>query len=67
MEYYTTRFKESMHCGVRAKESRFALDDEGYIKLMKRFNDLEQEAQLQAIRNKSLSKKIVARSRGTIA
>ncbi|KAI2864958.1 hypothetical protein CBS147321_7116 [Aspergillus niger] len=41
---YSTRFHEAMTCRVWVKEALFALDDEGYIKLVESINGIEAEA-----------------------
>lgn len=64
---YSTRFHESITCLVWLKEALFALDDEGYIKLTRSVDEIEAEAKILAIQNKSMGQRTVSRSVGTLA
>ncbi|OJJ42687.1 hypothetical protein ASPZODRAFT_1288721 [Penicilliopsis zonata CBS 506.65] len=64
---HSTRFHEDITCRVWLKEALFALDDEGYIKLVKSVGDIEEEAKHLATRNKSLGRRTIALSGGSIA
>ncbi|KAJ5420904.1 hypothetical protein N7465_003423 [Penicillium sp. CMV-2018d] len=63
----SVRFRERITCRVWLKEALFALDDEGYIKLSRGVNAIEAEANTLAIQNKSLGRRMVARSNGSQA
>ncbi|OOF94898.1 hypothetical protein ASPCADRAFT_208553 [Aspergillus carbonarius ITEM 5010] len=63
---YSTRFHEAITCRVWVKEALFALDDEGYIKLIEAVNGIETEARYAAMLNKANGKRTVAKSRGSI-
>ncbi|PYI09857.1 hypothetical protein BO78DRAFT_23965 [Aspergillus sclerotiicarbonarius CBS 121057] len=43
---YSTRFHEAITCRVWVKEALFALDDEGFIKLIETINGIETEASI---------------------
>lgn len=64
---YSTRFREHMTCRVWIKEALFALNEEGYIKLIKSIDAIENEAKFQAMRNKSQGEQTVAKSSGSSA
>ncbi|RAH47538.1 uncharacterized protein BO95DRAFT_461918 [Aspergillus brunneoviolaceus CBS 621.78] len=64
---YSTRFREAITCRVWLKEALFALDDEGYIKLMKDIGSIEDEAKGQAVRNRVARKVTVTKSAGSIS
>ncbi|KAJ5359608.1 uncharacterized protein N7496_012021 [Penicillium cataractarum] len=64
---YSTRFHESITCRVWLKEALFALDDEGYVKLTRSVDEIEAEAKILAIQNKSMGQRTVSRSVGTLA
>ncbi|PWY62296.1 hypothetical protein BO83DRAFT_383465 [Aspergillus eucalypticola CBS 122712] len=63
---YSTRFHEAMTCRVWVKEALFALDDEGYIKLVENINGIEAEARFAAMLNKANGKRTVGKSRGYV-
>lgn len=52
---YSARFREDITCRVWVKEALFALDDEGYIKLTKSVDAIDNEARSEAIKNKYLN------------
>lgn len=64
---YSTRFRENITCRVWLKEAIFALDEEGFIKLIRPVNDIESEANRAAIVNKSQGTQVVAPSTGSQA
>ncbi|EKV05794.1 putative Cytochrome P450 monooxygenase [Penicillium digitatum] len=61
----SVRFRERITCRVWLKEALHALDEEGYIKLTRSVNVIETEATTLAIQNKSLGRRMVARSNGS--
>lgn len=63
---YSTRFHEDMTCRVWIKEALFALDQEGYIKLHKSADDIEEEAKFKAMMNKSQNVQTAQKSTGTL-
>eukprot|EP00136_Aspergillus_niger_P002052 XP_001391268.2 hypothetical protein ANI_1_1546064 [Aspergillus niger CBS 513.88] len=63
---YSMRFHEAMTCRVWVKEALFALDDEGYIKLVESINGIEAEARFAAMLNKANRKRTVGKSRGYV-
>lgn len=64
---YSTRFHESITCLVWLKEAIFSLDDEGYIQLTQTVDEIEAEARITAIHNKSMGQRGVSRNKGTLA
>ncbi|KAJ5189958.1 hypothetical protein N7491_008000 [Penicillium cf. griseofulvum] len=61
----SVRFRERITCRVWLKEALFMLDDEGYIILTRRVDDIEGEATNLALLNKSLGRRTVVRSVGS--
>lgn len=64
---YSARFREDVTCRVWVKEALFALDDEGYIKLIKSIDDIEMEANTTAMLNKYRKQRSVIKSAGSSA
>ncbi|KAF4772176.1 hypothetical protein N7455_009014 [Penicillium solitum] len=61
----SVRFRERITCRVWLKEALFALDEEGYIMLTRRVDDIKAEARNLALRNKSLGRRTVVRNDGS--
>jgi hypothetical protein len=64
---YSTRFRENITCRVWIKEALFALNNEGYIKLIKSVDAIEEEAKILAMMNKTHRRRTVAKSSGSVA
>ena len=61
---YSARFHEAVSCRVWVKEALYLLDDEGFLKLSMGVEDVEREATILAIINKSRGARTVALSGG---
>lgn len=60
---YSTRFREGLCCRVWVQEALFALDDEGYLGLVRSVVDIEQETRQLGMLNKSRGTRSVVRSK----
>lgn len=63
---YSARFREDITCRVWLKEALFALDNEGYIKLIQSVDEIEQESKIVAMTNKHRHEKSVIKSKGSV-
>ncbi|OQE47390.1 hypothetical protein PENCOP_c001G05767 [Penicillium coprophilum] len=61
---YSARFREGLCCRVWVQEALFALDDEGYISLVRSIVDIEQEARQLGVLNRSRGTRSAVRSSG---
>lgn len=63
---YSMRFHEAASCRVWVKEALYLLDDEGFLKLSMGVEDVEREATILAIINKSRGARTLALSGGNL-
>ena len=63
---YSAHFREDITCRVWVKEALFALDEDGYIKLVKSVDDIEMEAKTAAMVNKYRKQRSVIKSVGSL-